>query len=270
MNLTGRIDTDAELRHGYTLSEINRLAKVAVWRDVWHQSLPLTDRQDIAWSAIAEHLYASDHKPTTGELVKAAWNALRAETEAQWHTHGVSRTTTVFDGSQTMPGFGRYWYTFGRNTQGPEEPIIERIALAQIWDALPEKHRVLIAALAATDDYGQAAAALVLQGQLPSATREGAGDGHGWPIPATTSPQVADGSIPVVLGRPRQSYVSMLARARTAFRELWHEGETPSRHWGTDRRRNPDAAYNQTHPGRSAAAEMVRRRKRNRQAAASA
>jgi hypothetical protein len=229
--VTADSGTDAELRHGYTLSEINRLAKVAVWRDVWHQSLPLTDRQDIAWSAIAEHLYASDHKPTTGELVKAAWNALRAETEAQWHTHGVSRTASVFDGSQTMPGFGRYWFTFGRNTQGPEEPIIERMALHQIWDALPEKHRVLIAALAATDDYGEAAAVLGIS--------------------------------------RRQSYVSMLARARTAFRELWHEGETPSRHWGTDRRRDPDAAYHKTHPGRSAAAEMIRRRKRQRQAAAS-
>jgi hypothetical protein len=228
--VTADSGTDPELRHGYTLSEINRLAKVAVWRDVWHQSLSLTDRQEIAWSAIAEHLYASDTKPSTGELVKAAWNALRAETEAQWHTHGVSRTAGVYDGDQAMQGFNRYWFTFGRSTRGPEEPIIERMALAQIWEALPEKHRVLIAALAATDDYGQAAAAL---------------------------------------GRPRQSYVSMLARARTAFRELWHEGETPSRHWGTDRRRDPDAAYHQTHPGRSAAAEMIRRRKRNRQAATS-
>jgi hypothetical protein len=223
--------TDTELCHGYTLSEINKLASVAVWRDVWHQSLPLPDRQDIAWSAVAEHLYASDHRPTTGELIRAAWSALRAETEAEWHTHGVSRTNSVFDGDQTMPQFARYWFTFGRNARGPEEPIIERMALYQIWDALPEKHRVLIAALAATDDYGEAAAAL---------------------------------------GRPRQSFVSMLAEARKAFRELWHEGETPSRHWGTDRRANPDAAYNKTHPGRSAAAEMVRRRKRNRQAAASA
>jgi hypothetical protein len=229
--VTADSGTDAELRHGYTLSEINKLASVAVWRDVWHQSLPLSERQDIAWSAVAEYLYASDHRPTSGELIRAAWSALRAEAEANWHTHGVSRTASVFDGDQTMPQFARYWFGSGRSTQGPEEPIIERIALIQIWDALPEKHRVLIAALAATDDYGEAAAAL---------------------------------------GRPRQSYVSMLARARTAFRELWHEGETPSRHWGHDRRRNPDAAYNQTHPGRSAAAEMVRRRKRNRQAAAPA
>lgn len=67
--------------------------------------------------------------------------------------------------------------------------MIERIAVAQIWDSFPERHRTLIAALAATDDYGQAAAAL---------------------------------------GRPRQTYVTLLSHARRAFRELWHEGETPS------------------------------------------
>ncbi len=171
---------DPELCHGYTLSEINRLASVAVWRDVWHQSLPLPDRHDIAWSAVAEYLYASDHKPTSGELIRAAWSALRAETEAEWHTHGVSRTGSVFDGDQAMPQFARYWFTFARSTRDPEEPIIERIALHQIWEALPEKHQVLIAALAAA-----------------------------------------------ALGRPRQSFVSMLAEARKAFRELWHEGELP-------------------------------------------
>jgi hypothetical protein len=218
-------DTDTELRHGYTLGQISELARITVWHDVWHQSLPLPERLDIAWSAIAEHLYASDTRPARDELTRAAWSALRAETEAEWHHHGVSRTTTVYDGDRTMPAFTRYWFAFSRNTAGPEEPIIERMALAQIWDALPERHRTLIAALAATDDYGQAAAAL---------------------------------------GRPRQSYVTMLSEARKAFRELWHEGETPSRHWGTDHRANPDAAYRKTHPGRTAAIEAIRIRKRRR------
>lgn len=100
MPATAESGTDTELRHGYTLSEISELARAAVWRDVWHQSLPLPERQDIAWSAIAEHLYASDRKPARDELIRAAWNALRAETEAEWHTHGVSRTTTVYDGDR--------------------------------------------------------------------------------------------------------------------------------------------------------------------------
>jgi len=212
-----------EVRYGYTLSEINQLAGAAVWRDVWHQSLPVSERLDIAWSAIAEHLYACDRKPEGGELIRAAWSALRAETEAAWHTHGVSRPAGVFGGDQTMPGFARYWFGFGGNTPGPEERIVERIALGQVWDALSEQHQLLIAALAMYDDYGKAAQAL---------------------------------------GKIRQTYVTQLAAARRAFRELWHEGETPSRHWGTDRRRNPDAQYNRTHPNRSAATEAMRQRKR--------
>jgi hypothetical protein len=224
---TADTGTDTELRYGYTLSEINRLAGVAVRRDVWHQSLPLPERQDIAWSAIAEHLYACDRKPGTDELIRAAWTALRAETEAQWHTHGVSRSAGVIDGGHVMPAFARYWLAPGRNASGPEEKIIERIALGQIWDALPEQHQRLISALASTDDYGKAAAAL---------------------------------------GKVRQTYVTQLAAARRAFRALWHEGETPSRHWGTDRRRNADAQYNKTHPGRSAAVEAMRQRKRRKRA----
>jgi hypothetical protein len=226
--VTAGSGADVELRYGYTLGEVNKLARAAVWRDVWHQSLPLSERQDIAWSAIAEYLYACDHKPGTGELTRAAWNALRAETEAEWHHHGVSRSSSVYDGDQAMPGFARYWLALGRNTQGPEEKIVESVTLRQIWDALPERHQVLIAALAETGDYGKAAEAL---------------------------------------GKARRSYVTQLSEARQAFRVLWHEGETPSRHWGMDRRRNADAQYNKTHPGRSAAVEAMRKRKRRKRAA---
>lgn len=53
-----------------------------------------------------------------------------------------------------------HWFAFGRNTPGPEEKMVERIAFTQIWDALSEQHQLLIAALAMYDDYGKAAAAL--------------------------------------------------------------------------------------------------------------
>jgi hypothetical protein len=214
-------DSGIELRYGYTFSEISRLTNIAVRRDVWHQSMPVPERLDIAWSAIAEHLYSCAEKPEPGTLIRAAWSALQAETEATWHTHGVSRSAAVFDGDQTMPGFARYWSA--RNTLGPEERIVERIALGQIWGALPEEHKLLISVLAMTDDYGKAAEAL---------------------------------------GKIRQTYVTQLSSARRSFRELWHEGETPSRHWGTDRRGNPDSQHRKTHPNQNAATEAMRRRKR--------
>jgi hypothetical protein len=94
-------------------------------------------------------------------------------------------------------GFERYWHSAGQPVTGPEERVTEDLALAQIWARLRPDHRALLAAMAEHEDYGQAAAAL---------------------------------------GKTRHSYATEIGRARRAFRELWHEGETPSRPWGADRR----------------------------------
>lgn len=78
-----------------------------------------------------------------------------------------------------------------------DEHVIERLALAQIWPMLRPAHRELLAAMAEHEDYGQAAASL---------------------------------------GKTRHTYATQIGHARRAFRELWHEGETPSKPWGADRR----------------------------------
>jgi transposase len=75
--------------------------------------------------------------------------------------------------------------------------VTERLALAQIWPRLHPGHRQVLAALAATGDYGLAAASL---------------------------------------GISRSWFISRLSQARKAFLKLWHEHETPSRPWGDDRR----------------------------------
>lgn len=217
---------DVLLRHGYTMTDIQTLTHAAVRRDVFHQSLPFPDRLDIAWSAIAEHLYSCDEKPERYELIRAAWSALRAEAESDWHTHGVARQASVFDGDQSMLNYWRYWFPLARNRPGPEDMIVERLAVQQIWAVLPEKHKSLIAALAVHDDYGIAARSL---------------------------------------GMPRQSFAPLLSLARRAFRELWHEGETPSGHWSTDRRGNPGAQHRKTHPNRNAGREVVARKRRQRE-----
>jgi hypothetical protein len=38
------------------------------------------------------------------------------------------------------------------------------------------------------------------------------------------------------MDQPRRDYANNLCYARIAFRQLWHEGETPSKPWGADRR----------------------------------
>jgi hypothetical protein len=103
----------------------------------------------------------------------------------------------------TNKGFDRYWLDTGQPASGPEERVTEYVALAQIWARLRPKDRELLAAMAEHEDYAQAAAAL---------------------------------------GKTRHAYATDIGKARKAFRALWHEGETPSRPWGADRRASkPDS-----------------------------
>jgi AraC-like DNA-binding protein len=97
----------------------------------------------------------------------------------------------------THAGFERYWWTATRPTPGPEERVTDQVALDQIWPRLRPMHQEVLAALAAHGDYGRAAAAL---------------------------------------GKSRKTFTTQVGQARQAFKELWHEGETPSRAWGFDRR----------------------------------
>ncbi|MGW5408985.1 hypothetical protein [Streptomyces spiralis] len=100
------------------------------------------------------------------------------------------------DTSNTGARYAMYWEWAGRAVPSPEHGIVERIALEQILPALTAGQRAAIEALAAAGDYDQAARIV--------------------------------GSV--------TGLKSQLMKGRRRFRELWHEGETPSAHWGCDRR----------------------------------
>lgn len=119
--------------------------------------------------------------------------ALHCGGEAQFRGHCATR------GRQRAGGWFAYWLGDDALTPaGTEERVTDRLALAQIWEHLPDEDRRLLLTLAEHDgDYSQAAAAL---------------------------------------GLARAAYHYQLSRARTRFRQLWHQGETPSAPWGADRR----------------------------------
>lgn len=106
------------------------------------------------------------------------------------------------DGSNSGQKYAMYWEWAGRTTPSPEAGIVERLALAQILPALTEGQLAAIHALAATGDYAEAARL------VGSAT----------------------------------GLKSQLMKGRRRFRALWHEGETPSSPWGTDRRAGSTSA----------------------------
>jgi hypothetical protein len=181
---------DVELRHGYTLAQLNALSVWIVMHDRYCSFADVDERLEVVWHAIAEHLYTAAEAPATGDLILAGRRAIRDYVHKDAQFRGYN-----FASADTRKGYVRYWNSAG--PAGPEERVTESLALSQIWPHLKQSQRDLIVALAEQEDYGLAAQAM---------------------------------------GQPRRDYANNLRYARIAFRKLWHEGETPSKQWGADRR----------------------------------
>jgi hypothetical protein len=79
--------------------------------------------------------------------------------------------------------------------------VVDRIALWQIWETLRPLHKMAFLALAAHNDYATAARAV---------------------------------------GYPTSTFTALISQARAEFLTHWHQGETPSRIWATDRHGHTD------------------------------
>ncbi|MFF7022978.1 hypothetical protein ACFY97_18495 [Streptomyces klenkii] len=164
--------SDIEVRHAYTLADLDRMAKAAVVAD---RSLAsnIHLRYDIAWSAIALALAEADEPPLPQALVRAGWQAIYADVRQGWKLYGVARDT----GERTVgssPRFAAYW----RHTHEvpSEEGLIERIAVCQILDTLPVVYRDAVLALATHGTLHAAARALgisdvAMKGRITTAKR---------------------------------------------------------------------------------------------------
>jgi hypothetical protein len=188
--LPARLAEDVELRHGYTLAQVNALSVWTVMHDRYCSFADVDERLEVAWHAIVEHLYTAVDAPARQEMVLAGWRAIREYVQKDAQFRGYN-----FAGADTRKGYVRYWNS--SHTAGPEERVTDYLALSQIWPHLKQSQRDLIVALAEQEDYGSAAQAM---------------------------------------GHLRRDYANNLRYARIAFRQLWHEGETPSKPWGADRR----------------------------------
>ncbi|MFW6721228.1 hypothetical protein ACHZ98_13910 [Streptomyces sp. MAR4 CNY-716] len=190
---------DVPLRFGFTLAQVNRMAMHAVLRHRGNHSAHMDERFDIAWSAMVEFLYVSDAPPEPHEVIGSAWRALTDDIAKNRRSHGLD-PRYKFEGERA--GFVRYWDTHSGPIPSPENGVIERRALWQIWHALSPFHRQVLGAVAAYGgDYDQAAASL---------------------------------------GKSRPQFQYHINNARRSFLELWHEGEAPSRVWANHSRRGED------------------------------
>jgi hypothetical protein len=155
--LPAHIPGNAELRHGYTLSQVTALSVVAVKRQFWYQAADFDQRLEVAWYAIVEHIYAADEPPEIREVIHAGFQAISSEADKTRRFYGQD-TNDRYAG--TTGGFERYWWFAGQPAPSPEGKVTERVALAQIWPRLRPLHRQVLVALAAYDDYELAAKSL--------------------------------------------------------------------------------------------------------------
>jgi hypothetical protein len=143
------------LRFGYNLADVDRLARASVWR-VWGIGLDYLDRYELAWSAVAECLYAApgDSPPSPGDLISAGQDAIAAHADAEQRHRGYDRETGA-----GMPRWAAYWHG-QRPVREPEAGLVERMALWQVWPALTPAQRSAFLAVAACGTYDGAAASL--------------------------------------------------------------------------------------------------------------
>lgn len=154
---------DTEIRHGYTLTDIHSLTKLAVNTAKGWLAMDYTDLMEAAWFAIVEHLHTAEHWPPRHDLVRAGQQAVNSLVTDEMHHNGYFKyKTTSAYGPFSMPAFVTFWSTPPTTI---EPRIIERIALSQIWPQLTARQRAAFTALATHDDYVLAARSLDIEPQ---------------------------------------------------------------------------------------------------------
>ncbi|MEU4570797.1 hypothetical protein [Micromonospora sp. NPDC023956] len=153
--------TDVELAHGYTLAQVEHLARAAVNMAGQYASDYL-DRLDAAHGGIVIALYEAPHWPTRYTLMDAGARAVHDLVRQTLHLRGY-RDQSGYSGAGSSPRFAAFWTGMPMVTPSPENRIVERVAVEQVLPQLTPREKQAITALAATGDY-QAGADLLGMG----------------------------------------------------------------------------------------------------------
>lgn len=187
---------DVHVLHGYYLPDLDRLARAGV-RGARSGPGRADDWYRAAWDAIVDALVDAGTHPSEGLLVHAARYAVERAWGVERHHHGIASI------GGPAPKFAVYWLGLSGPAPSPEERVVERVALGQIWAQLTDLDREALTVLAATNSMRASAALLDLR---------------------------------------YHTYGERVRAARARALALWHEGETPSRIWRRDRRERRAAA----------------------------
>jgi hypothetical protein len=144
------LTTGAEVAHGYTMSDLDSIARIAAARRGAGYAYAE------AWSGAAELLCGTADRPQFYELLQSAMNGIDRETRAYMHARGLYDSSSAATGSQ----FYRFWAGAPRLASPWEDDVVDRLAFLQVWPWLSPLHQEALVTLATVDQYDLAAEAL--------------------------------------------------------------------------------------------------------------
>lgn len=209
------------LRWGYVAADLDRFARMACSRNVGNFAFHPAERYEIAWSAIAMELYAALGRPSAADLIDVGWQAVSTAVADENRHHG--RDSIRYKGT-IRSSFLKFWDDATRHPGSPEGPVVDRMAVHQIWPLLTEGQQEALLAFAVHGNVAHAATAL---------------------------------------GKTKAAVHKLADEGRKRFKQWWHEGESPSKPWGRDRRRSDPATHCPSGHERTDATSYVKHTMRN-------
>lgn len=184
------------LAHGYTLGDIDAIAKSAANSALGKYASDWVDIHEASWFGVVECLY-TEERPTRQALHRAGQAAVNNLAADQMHHRGYFKYKTIgrAAGMYSSPAFVQFW-TNPRHGD-VANAVVDRLAVYQILLLLSPGQQKVLTALAMHDDYRAAAASI---------------------------------------GMSYATFKGQIKKARDRFFHWWHEGETPSRMWRIDKR----------------------------------
>jgi len=142
------------VRHGYTMADLDRLARLTVTFHLgWFAGGDRNDQYEAAWHGIVEHLCSVEQQPSERDLLDAGRRVLQDDQQRHQQMLGTRRS-----GTYTGANFARYWDWHARTVPSPEDAVVERIALVQITATLCASHIEALTMLAVLGNDVQATA----------------------------------------------------------------------------------------------------------------
>ena len=143
------------IAHGYTLADLDRLAKTAA------AAAPTTGldgytRYTLAWSAIAEAL-CDKQRHSRRDLINTGWQAINTEITACLHARGY-KEGHVHNGPASSPRYIQFWHPVGDDNA--IDRLIEHIAARQAGEVFTRAQGQAVEALGRHDDHALAARSL--------------------------------------------------------------------------------------------------------------